>query len=51
MPAHGQEGQNLDPGIRSILEELRHTRILDRIDRKFGARGNGRPGQDHARGA
>ena len=30
---------------RSIVKTLNHhTRILDRIDRKLGVRGNGRPG-------
>jgi hypothetical protein len=32
-----------------ILEH--HARILERIDRKLGARGNGRPGQGNGRGA
>lgn len=32
----------------SIVKTLNHhTRILERIDRKLGARGNGRPGQDN----
>jgi hypothetical protein len=31
----------------SIVKTLsRHTQILERIDRKLGARGNGRPGHD-----
>lgn len=33
--------------LNHILE--RHGRILDRIDRKLGARGNGLPGQDNGR--
>ena len=28
-----------------------HGRLLERIDRKLGARDNGRPGQDRGRGA
>lgn len=32
----------------SIVKTLNHhSRILERIDRKLGARGNGRPGQDN----
>ncbi len=35
----------------SIVKTLNsHTRILDRIDRKLGARGNGSPGQADDRG-
>ena len=35
----------------SIVKTLNHhTRILERIDRKLGARSNGRPGQDNGRG-
>jgi hypothetical protein len=34
----------------SIVKTLnQHTRILERIDRKLGARGNGRPGQANGR--
>jgi hypothetical protein len=34
----------------SIVKTLnRHTRILERIDRKLGAWGNGRPGDGNAR--
>jgi hypothetical protein len=36
----------------SIVRTLnRHTRILERIDRKLGARVNGRPGHEDGRGA
>jgi hypothetical protein len=36
----------------SIVKTLnRHTRILERIDRKLGARGNGHPGHEDGRGA
>jgi hypothetical protein len=36
----------------SIVKTLnRHTRLLERIDRKLGARGNGRPGHEDGRGA
>jgi Skp family chaperone for outer membrane proteins len=36
----------------SIVKTLnRHTRILERIDRKLGVRNDGRPGQDNDRGA
>jgi len=36
----------------SIVKTLNsHTRILERIERKLGARGNGSPGQDNGRGA
>jgi hypothetical protein len=36
----------------SIVKTLnRHTRILERIDRKLGARGNGHPGREDGRGA
>jgi hypothetical protein len=32
----------------SVVKTLNHhTRILERIDRKLGVRGNGRPGQDN----
>ena len=36
----------------SIVKTLnRHTRILERIDRKLSARGNGRPGHEDGPGA
>ena len=36
----------------SIVKTLnRHTRILERIDRKLGVRGNGRRGRDNGGGA
>jgi len=36
----------------SIVKTLNHhTRILERIDRKLGARRNGRPGQENGGGA
>ena len=56
---------NIDPALKRILEELfkdirtvglsivktlnRHTRLLERIDRKLGSWGNGRPGDGNAR--
>ena len=35
-----------------LLEHIRdhHGRLLERIDRKLGPRGNGRPGQGNGRG-
>jgi hypothetical protein len=38
-------------GISIVKTLNRHTRILERIDRKLGARGNGRPGHADGRGA
>ena len=42
--------QDLRTVGRSIVKTLNHhTRILERIDRKLGFRGNGRPGPENGR--
>ena len=53
---HAAETQKMFGEIRTVGYAIvrtlnRHTRLLERIDRKLGARDNGRPGRGNGRGA